>query len=71
MTASHVRVLGISFIMLIQLCRKLPPFVFIPRISFTWEVTMIKATAEVNPDDTGPDTKSIIKPKTKILSKNL
>lgn len=33
-----------------------------PKISFTCDVKIIKATAEVNPDDTGPEMKSIRKP---------
>lgn len=33
-----------------------------PRTSFTCDVAIIIAAADVNPADTGPDTKSIKKP---------
>lgn len=42
---------------------KVVPFAAIPKIFFTCDVKMISDTADVNPDDTGPDTKSIRNPK--------
>lgn len=33
-----------------------------PKMSFTCDVKIIKAAADVNPEDTGPEMKSIIKP---------
>lgn len=38
------------------------PVTVIAKRSFTCDVTIINATADVKPDDTGPDTKSIRKP---------
>lgn len=37
-------------------------YLYLPKTSLTCDVTIIRATAEVNPDATGPDTKSIRKP---------
>lgn len=37
-------------------------------MSFSCDVTMINATAEVKPELTGPETKSIRKPEIKISS---
>lgn len=42
----------------------LPP-PLIPKMSFICDDKIIKATALVKPDDTGPDTKSIRKPRPK------
>lgn len=62
MTASHGCVLCMSLKMLFQVCTKVVPEAIMPRTSLTCEVTMIRAQAEVNPEDTGPDTKSIRNP---------
>jgi hypothetical protein len=47
---------------LLQVSTNVAPDAVIPSTSFIWEVIIIKATAEVNPDETGPDTKSIKNP---------
>lgn len=39
------------------------PLAGMPRMSLTCDVTIIKATADVKPELTGPDTKSIRNPK--------
>ena len=62
---SHRVVFLIFLKMLIHISRNVFPLAFIPKISFTWDVKIISATADVKPEDTGPDTKSIIKPKAK------
>lgn len=41
------------------------PLALIPKMSFTCDDRMIKATALVKPEDTGPETKSIRKPRPK------
>lgn len=41
------------------------PFALIPKMSLTCDDKMINATALVKPDDTGPETKSIRKPRPK------
>lgn len=38
-------------------------FMFMPRRSFSWDVAMTIAAADVNPAETGPDMKSIRNPK--------
>jgi hypothetical protein len=48
---------------------KVLPDALIPNISLTCDVTIIRAAADVNPEETGPDMKSITNPvdnKTKI-----
>lgn len=49
--------------MLRHISRKVEPLAGMPRMSFIWDETIIRATADVNPELTGPDTKSIRKPK--------
>lgn len=49
--------------MLFHICTKVDPLAETARISFICDVTIISATAEVNPELTGPDTKSIKNPK--------
>lgn len=46
------------------------PFALIPKISLTCDVRIIKATADVNPDETGPETKSIKNPRPNIPINN-
>lgn len=46
----------------IHISTKVAPEPSMPKTSFTCEVTIIRATAEVKPDETGPLTKSIINP---------
>jgi hypothetical protein len=41
---------------------KVLPDAVIPNISLTCDVTMIRAAADVNPEETGPDMKSITNP---------
>lgn len=48
-----------------QISINVEPFAAIPNIFFICDVTIIKETADVKPEDTGPDTKSIRKPKPK------
>ena len=48
-----------------HICTKVVPPPFIPKISLTCDERIIKATALVKPDDTGPETKSIRKPRPK------
>lgn len=55
-----------SWEMEIHIWTNVLPLVVIASISFTCDVIIIKATADVNPDDTGPETKSIIKPEMKM-----
>lgn len=50
--------------MLIHISRKVLPVTWMLKMSFICDVTMIRATAEVKPDETGPDTKSMMKPET-------
>lgn len=48
---------------------KVVPEVVMASMSLTCDVTIISATAEVNPEETGPETKSIRNPE--ILSRLL
>lgn len=59
---SHPFVLWMSWKMLFQVSTKVVPDALMPRTSFTCDVTIISATADVKPDETGPDTKSIRNP---------
>lgn len=61
-TASHNLVFVISLNIDSHCCRKVVPCTWMARMSFTCDVRITRATAEVKPDDTGPDMKSIIKP---------
>lgn len=61
-TVSHTLMLAISWKMLLQVSTKVFPDARIPNKSFTCDVTIINAAADVNPEDTGPDTKSIRNP---------
>lgn len=61
-TASQGWVFWISSNILFQLPTNVDPDALMPNTSFTWEVTIIRATADVKPEDTGPETKSIRKP---------
>lgn len=56
-----------SLKMLVQVCMNVVPEAVMPRTSLTCDVTMIRAQADVNPEDTGPDTKSIKNPTRKII----
>ena len=48
--------------MLLHNSKNVAPFAVIPSISLICDVTIIKATADVNPELTGPETKSIKNP---------
>ena len=61
-TVSQSLVSPIALNRLSQFLTKVLPDALIPRTSLTCEVTIISAAADVNPDDTGPDMKSITKP---------
>lgn len=61
-TVSHVLVSFIERNRLSQFSIKVFPDACIPNISLTCDVTMIRAAADVNPDETGPDMKSITNP---------
>lgn len=61
-TVSQVRVSFIALNRLIQFSMKVFPDAFIPSTSLTCDVTMIRAAADVNPEETGPDMKSITNP---------
>lgn len=61
-TVSHVLVSFIERNRLSQFSIKVFPDARIPNISLTCDVTMIRAAADVNPDETGPDMKSITNP---------
>lgn len=62
-TVSHIFVSLMLDRILIHISTNVLPVTLMLRISFIWDVTMISATADVKPDDTGPDTKSMMKPK--------
>lgn len=62
-TVSHGFVACISVKIELHISTNVAPCTVIPSISFICDVTIIKATADVNPDDTGPDTKSIRNPR--------
>lgn len=51
--------------MLVHISRKVVPSAGTPKISFICDETIIKATADVNPELTGPETKFIMKPESK------
>lgn len=61
-TVSHILMFAMSWKMLFQVSTKVFPEAWIPNKSFTCDVTIIRAAADVNPEDTGPDTKSIRNP---------
>lgn len=61
-TVSQVRVSPMERNRLSQFSMKVFPDALIPKTSFTCDVTMIKAAADVNPEETGPDMKSITNP---------
>jgi len=59
---SQTDVVCISLPILCHISINWEPLAEIPRISLTCDVTIIKATADVKPELTGPDTKSIRNP---------
>lgn len=61
-TVSQVRVSFMARNRLSQFSMKVFPDALIPNISLTCDVTMIRAAADVNPEETGPDMKSITNP---------
>lgn len=65
-TVSHTRMLWMSLKIDCQISRNVVPLAEIPKTSLICDVTIISDTAEVNPEDTGPDTKSTRKPNPKI-----
>lgn len=60
---SHNFVLWISENIPFQISIKLFPDTTIPRISLTWDVRITRAAADVKPEPTGPDIKSIRNPR--------
>jgi hypothetical protein len=65
--ASQVEVSCINSPMLCHISINCEPLAEIPRISLICDVTIIKATADVKPELTGPDTKSIRNPGTREI----
>lgn len=61
-TVSHVLVSFMERNRLSQFSIKVFPDARIPNMSLTCDVTMIRAAADVNPEETGPDMKSITNP---------
>ena len=61
-TESQSRVPPIASIIFSQYLMKVSPVAIIPNTSLTCDVTMIRAAADVNPEETGPDMKSITNP---------
>ena len=61
-TESQSRVFPMAPIRFIQCSMKVVPVAVIPNTSLTCDVTMIRAAADVNPEETGPDMKSITNP---------
>lgn len=61
-TGSHSEALWMLRKTEIHCCRNVVPVTVMANRSFTWDVAIISATADVNPDDTGPDTKLIRNP---------
>ena len=61
-TESQSRVPPMASIIFIQYSMKVFPVALIPNTSLTCDVTMIRAAADVNPEETGPDMKSITNP---------
>jgi hypothetical protein len=55
-------VLWMSSDILTHISIKVPPLALIPRTSFTWEEIIKSDTADVKPEDTGSEIKSIIIP---------
>lgn len=68
MSASYPLVAHIFLKRLSHICIKVFPFIEIPSISFTWDVTIMSAAADVKPDETGPEIKSIRNPETDVYS---
>lgn len=69
--ASQAEVFCICPPILFHISRNCDPLAGMPRISFICEVTIIRATADVKPELTGPDTKSIKNPEinTRLLER--
>lgn len=63
--ASQAEVSWICSTILFHMAVKVAPDALMPRRSLICEVTMIRATADVNPELTGPETKSMRKPERK------
>uniref|UniRef100_A0A2M4AJ50 Putative secreted protein n=1 Tax=Anopheles triannulatus TaxID=58253 RepID=A0A2M4AJ50_9DIPT len=63
---SHSCTLWMSLKMFFQISMNVVPLAVIPSTSFTCDVTIISETADVNPDETGPDTKSTRNPSPKM-----
>lgn len=49
----------------LHICTKVLPDALIPKMSLTCDERIMRATALVKPEDTGPETKSIKKPRPK------
>lgn len=64
-------ILDISFKIEVHISTNVEPCAVIPIKSLIWDDTIRIATAEVNPDDTGPDTKSMIIPDTVTKSSHI
>jgi len=65
-TESQSRVSPMAPIIFSQYSMKVLPVALIPNTSLTCDVTMIRAAADVNPEETGPDMKSITNPSPRI-----
>lgn len=63
--ASHPEVSCMFAAIFCHISRNWEPLAEMPRISLICDVTIIRATADVKPELTGPDTKSIKKPGTR------
>ena len=61
-TGSQSRVPPMARIIFSQYSKKVLPVALIPNTSLTCDVTMIRAAADVYPEETGPDMKSITNP---------
>lgn len=70
-TESHALVLWISSNILFHVAINVDPDARIPNMSFTWDVRIISATAEMKPEDTGPEIKSIRKPEKEEYDKTI
>lgn len=70
-TESHALVLWISSKILLHVAIKVDPEARMPNMSFTWDVRIISATAEMKPEDTGPETKSMRKPERQKYHKTI
>lgn len=62
---SLIRIPSILLMIDLHISRNVVPLATIPKMSLTCDDKMMRATALVKPDETGPDTKSIRNPRPK------